>query len=59
MLFHRVAIDQNVVYVYDHKIVKGHDPNLGLTTKARACKGAGQERKPGSHISCSRECKRV
>jgi hypothetical protein len=23
------------------------NPNLGLTTKARACKGAGQERSPG------------
>jgi hypothetical protein len=22
MLFHRVAIDQNVIYVYDHKVIK-------------------------------------
>jgi hypothetical protein len=24
-----------------------HNPNLGLTTKAKACKGAGQEGSPG------------
>jgi hypothetical protein len=32
-----------------------HNPNLGLTTKARACKVAGQEGSPGvmSHASGS------
>jgi hypothetical protein len=29
-----------------------HNLNLGLTTKARACKVAGQERKPGSERKC-------
>ncbi len=28
------------------------NPSLGLTIKARACKVAGQERKPGSEIKC-------
>jgi hypothetical protein len=47
---------------YDQK--KGQEsncrnPSLGLATKARACKGVGQERKLNSHISCSQECKRV
>jgi hypothetical protein len=32
--------------------------NLGLATKVRVCKVAGQD-EPESHISCSRECKRV
>jgi hypothetical protein len=35
------------------------NPSLGLTTKERACKGAGQKKKPRNHISCSRECGRV
>jgi hypothetical protein len=35
------------------------NPNLGLTTKTRPCKVAGQEGKPKNHISCSRECRRV
>jgi hypothetical protein len=36
-----------------------HNPNLGLATKARACKGAGQEGSPGvtSHAPGSaKEC---
>jgi hypothetical protein len=29
-----------------------HNPSLGLATKARACKVAGQEKKPGSGRKC-------
>jgi hypothetical protein len=32
--------------------VKCHNPSLGLAIKARACKIAGQERKPGSERKC-------
>jgi hypothetical protein len=28
MLFHKVVIDQNVVYVYDHKIIKPPPENV-------------------------------
>jgi hypothetical protein len=36
-----------------------HNPNLGFATKARACKGAGQEGSPGvtSHVfESAKEC---
>jgi len=36
-----------------------HNPNLGVTTKAWACKAYGPNMKPKSHISCSQKCKRV
>ncbi len=35
------------------------NPNFRFMSKARACKGAHQKKKPRSHISCSRECRRV
>ncbi len=31
-----------------------HNPSLGLATKARGCKVAGQERKPESERKCER-----
>jgi hypothetical protein len=33
--------------------------NLGLATKVRACKRCGPRMKPGNHIPCFRECRRV
>ncbi len=48
---------------YIHSFVQYHcfcyNPSFGLVTKARGCKVASQERSPGSHVACSRECKRV
>jgi hypothetical protein len=38
---------------------KSRNPKLGLVTKARGYKVCEPKMKPGSHISCSRECKRV
>jgi len=38
---------------------KSCNPKLGLETKAKACKACEPRVKPGSHISCSQECKRV
>jgi hypothetical protein len=35
------------------------NPSLGLAIKAKGLQGYGLRRKPGSHISCSRECQRV
>ncbi len=48
--------------MYEHELINDYNcrnPCLRLTTKARACKGADQKSKPGSHISCFKECKRV
>jgi len=36
----------------EFQIPNCHNPNLGLATKARACKVAGQERKPKSERKC-------
>ncbi len=41
------------------KVEDCYIPSLGFATKVRACKVASQEKKPGGHISCSQECKRV
>jgi hypothetical protein len=38
---------------------KSHNPKLGLATKVRPCKACEPRVKPGNHISCSWECKRV
>jgi len=38
--------------VVDEKNGLCHNPSLGLMTKARACKVAGQERKPESERKC-------
>jgi hypothetical protein len=35
----------NFLFIFNDSIC--HNPNLGLATKARACKGAGQKRSPG------------
>jgi hypothetical protein len=33
------------------------NPSLWLATKARGLQGGGPNSRPGSHITCSRECK--
>jgi len=41
---------------------KCHNPNLGLTTKAKACTSAGQEGSPGGTsytLKSARECERM
>jgi hypothetical protein len=35
------------------------NPSFGLATKATGLEGGGPRRRPGSHFTCSRECKRV
>jgi hypothetical protein len=45
--------------IVKNKDVMCRNHSFGLATKVRACKVMGQERKPGSHIPCSREYKRV
>ncbi len=69
-IFLNVYIDNWINHVNIHQLLKKEylvicfrfhycrDPNLGLATKARACKDMGQEWSP-SHISCSQECRRV
>jgi len=36
-----------------------HNPNLGLATNAKGITRLWAERKPGSHITYSQECKKV
>ncbi len=36
---------------------KCRNPSLWLATKARGLQGDGPNSRPGSHITCSRECK--
>jgi len=36
----------------DQQKTSYHNPNLGLTTKARACKVVSQERKSGNERKC-------
>ncbi len=33
------------------------NPSIWLATKARGLRGCGPRSRPGSHITCSRECK--
>jgi len=43
MIHSQVAIEKEI----EHATIDYHNPNLGLVTKAKACKVAGQEGSPG------------
>jgi hypothetical protein len=50
---------EGVAYAFMDKMFSCHNPSLGLVTKAKACKGAGQKGSPGvtSHaFGSAKEC---
>jgi hypothetical protein len=50
--------DSQLIYWYNFPIYHlCHNPSLGLATKARGLQGYGPRGRPGSHFTCSRECK--
>ncbi len=53
--FTKYKFIRNVAYIIRplfYSFIKCHNPSLGLAIKARACKIAGQERKPRNEINC-------
>jgi len=48
-LFKRKMVHPQFVFTFQPNC---HNPSLGLATKARACKVAGQEKKPDSERKC-------
>ncbi len=51
-IYYEQYMANSVVFLYYYNNVYCHNLNFGLTTKARRCKVAGQERNPENERKC-------